>query len=67
MVAREEGGWGAGERGEGTEKYRLVVTGSHGDVQCSVGNIVNNTGRLYMVPGGTGNIGGEHFIKYVII
>ena len=33
---------GLGEKGEGIEKYRLVVTNSHGEVKCSIGNMVNN-------------------------
>ena len=31
MVARGEVGWGTGRKGEGINKYKLVVTNNHGD------------------------------------
>ena len=37
------GARGQGEKGEGIEKYRLVVTKSSMDVQHSTGNTVNDT------------------------
>lgn len=32
----------SGEKGEGTEKYKLASTNSHRDVNYSIGNIFNN-------------------------
>ena len=43
MAARGEGLRRLDGKGEGTEKYRLVVQNSPGDVQSSIGNTVGNT------------------------
>ena len=42
MIARWKGGWRISKKGEGIQKYKLVVTEQSQDVQYSVGNIVNN-------------------------
>ena len=42
MVSRGEGSQGAGWKGGGIEKYRLVVQNSHEDVKYSIGDIVIN-------------------------
>ena len=43
IVARWEGIWGLGEKGEGIKEYKLAITNSPGGVQYSLGNIVYNT------------------------
>ena len=42
MVARQKGSGELGEKDEGTEKYRLIVPSSHGEVKCSTANTVNS-------------------------
>ena len=59
MVARREGGRGLGEKVEGTEKYKVVVTEQSRDVKYSTGNIVSKSVIKYVwCQVDTGNIWG---------
>lgn len=35
-------GSGAGKKGKGIKKYKLLVQDSNGEVKCSTGNIIRN-------------------------
>ena len=65
MVARREGDWGLGEKGEGMRRTNRQLQKSHRGVQYSIGNI-NNT-VITMVPGGYWKYRGEHLLTDMTI
>lgn len=67
MTAREERGWGLGERDEKIKKYKLVITNSHGLVKYSTGNLVNTIVMTMWYQVGTCNIRKDHFVKYICV
>ena len=56
-----------GEKSEGIEKYKLGLTGSHGYVNYSLGNIVNNIVIISYGSGEYWKYWGEHFMKYITV